>query len=628
MKRKNFSKILCLLIIFTIISINKTYANTIENTEESISVEYEYDEKTNQVIARIISSIELKDTKPTWNLSDDKKIYTKIYNKNEIYNTEVIDINGNRTILEININLIKELEVEIQYNYNKITGQVVAKITSNIELKDTKPTWNLSDDKYIYTKVFTGNTVYQTNVEDKYGNIKTVTIKIDQIGKEKPQLQVIDDYDSTKNQVVCKIISDVPLKNTKPTWQLSENKLEYLKVFEENMDYYTAVEDVYGNRVNVHIKITKIDKIAPEIKLEYKYNDDDTITVCMRSNEELGDTKPTWNLSEDKMTYEKVFDNNQSYYTIVQDIYGNKTNVKIDFRMKKFEYIQSDKSKIKVRYLYIGREKAIVEIVSSIKMKDTKPTWTLSEDGYKYVKEYYKNEMYTTYIQDVNNNEKEVNIQVRLFENYFMGIDVSYAQGIIDYNKLINAQDVDFMIARAGWYSESQKRFIVDVQFERNYKEARNKKIPLGTYIYSYATTVDEAKREAYGLINYLKSTNQTNYELPIFYDVEDKSQAKVDKKTMTQIIITFCEIVKNAGFQPGVYANLDWYTNHMNLFELPEEYDLWIAHYKSQTDSSIPEDIYKYARTHDIWQYTSAGTVYGIEGKVDKNICYKKYFE
>lgn len=627
MKRKNFLKILCLLIIFTIISTTKTYANTITN-KESISVEYEYDEKTNQVIARIISSIELKDTKPTWNLSDDKKIYTKIYNKNETYNTEVIDINGNRTILEININLIKELEVEIQYNYNKITGQVVAKITSNIELKDTKPTWNLSDDKYTYTKVFTGNTVYQTNVEDKYGNIKTVTIKIDQIGKEKPQLQVIDDYDSTKNQVVCKIISDVPLKNTKPTWQLSENKLEYLKVFEENMDYYTAVEDVYGNRVNVHIKITKIDKIAPEIKLEYKYNDDDTITVYMRSNEELGDTKPTWNLSEDKITYEKVFNNNQSYYTIVQDIYGNKTNVKIDFRMRKFEYIQSDKSKIKVRYLYIGREKAIVEIVSSIKMKDTKPTWTLSENGYKYTKEYYKNEMYTTYIQDVNNNKKEVNIQVKLFENYFMGIDVSYAQGIIDYNKLINAQDVDFMIARAGWYSESQKRFIVDVQFERNYKEARNKKIPLGTYIYSYATTVDEAKREAYGLINYLKSTNQTNYELPIFYDVEDKSQAKVDKKTMTQIIITFCEIVKNAGFQPGVYANLDWYTNHMNLFELPEEYDLWIAHYKSQTDSSIPEDIYKYARTHDIWQYTSAGTVYGIEGKVDKNICYKKYFE
>ena len=30
------------------------------------------------------------------------------------------DYNGNRTILEININLIKELEVEIQYNYNKI----------------------------------------------------------------------------------------------------------------------------------------------------------------------------------------------------------------------------------------------------------------------------------------------------------------------------------------------------------------------------------------------------------------------------------------------------------------------------------------------------------------------------
>ena len=172
----------------------------------------------------------------------------------------------------------------MEYQYNKLTGQVVAKMISNIKLKDTKPTWKLSEDKNIYMKTFNENMVYQTKVEDRYGNIKNITIKIDQIGKEKPQIQVTSEYDSNKNQVKCKIISDVPLKNTKPTWGLSEDKLVYTKYFTESMDYYTAVTDIYGNIVNVHIKITKIDKTAPKINLEYKYNDDDTVTVYMKSN--------------------------------------------------------------------------------------------------------------------------------------------------------------------------------------------------------------------------------------------------------------------------------------------------------------------------------------------------------
>lgn len=627
MEIKRFFKILCLVFVFVTFFCTITYATTTTNSANSIKVEYEYDENTNQVLAKIISNTELKDTKPTWKLSSDSKIYTKIYSKNQKYNTPVIDINGNITNLEININLVKELEIKTEYDYNKLTGQVEAKMISNIELKNTKPTWILSEDKYTYTKKYNQNMIYKTNVEDKYGNIKSVTIRIDQIGKEKPQIKVDSEYNSNTNQVVCKITSDAPLKNTKPTWILSNDKLVYTKNFTENMDYYTPVEDVYGNVVNVNIKITKIDKTAPEIKVEYKYNDDDTVTVSMKSNEELGDTKPTWNLSKDKMTYEKTFDSNQEYSTLVQDIYGNETNVKINFKIKKYEYEQSDKSTIKVKYLYIGKEKAVVEIISSVKMADTKPTWKLSEDGYKYVKEYYNNETYTTYIQDINGKQKSVNIQVKLFENYFLGIDISYAQGEIDYNKLVNAQDVDFIIARAGWYSESRGEFQIDKQFERNYRECRSKKIPIGTYIYSYATNVDEARREAEALVKYLKLTNQTNYELPIFYDVEDSSQEKVDKSTMTQIIITFCETIKNAGFKPGVYANLYWYTSHMNLSELPEEYDLWIAHYKSKTDPSIPQDVYQYIRTHDIWQYTSIGSVYGINGNVDKNICYKKYF-
>ena len=34
------------------------------------------------------------------------------------------------------------------------------------------------------------------------------------------------------------------------------------------------------------------------------------------SNEKLGDTKPTWKLSKDKLTYEKTYSENQEYYKI------------------------------------------------------------------------------------------------------------------------------------------------------------------------------------------------------------------------------------------------------------------------------------------------------------------------
>ena len=42
----------------------------------------------------------------------------------------------------------------MEYEYDTINGQIIAKIVSDIPLKDTKPSWKLSDDRKIYTKVF------------------------------------------------------------------------------------------------------------------------------------------------------------------------------------------------------------------------------------------------------------------------------------------------------------------------------------------------------------------------------------------------------------------------------------------------------------------------------------------
>ena len=92
--------------------------------------------------------------------------------------------------------------------------------------------------------------------------------------------------------------SNMELKNTKPTWVLSEDKLNYTKTFNEDITYSTPVETIYGNIIVVKIEI---EKPALKITMNYEYNKkNNTVTAIMQSNLELKNTKPTWILSEDK----------------------------------------------------------------------------------------------------------------------------------------------------------------------------------------------------------------------------------------------------------------------------------------------------------------------------------------
>ena len=221
-------------------------------------------------------------------------------------------------------------------------------------------------------------------------------------------------------------------------------------------------------------------------------------------------------------------------------------------------------------------------------------------------------------------------IKIRIVSKYkkhYIGIDVSHWQGDINYEKLVASQKIDFMITKIGWYSENNQRFIVDSKFEKNYKLAKQNKIPLGIYLYSYAKNVEDAKLEANELIKYLKSSGNSNFELPIFYDIEENSQISYGKKAITDITIAFCETMKNAGYEVGVYSYSYWLNNYMEMSRLPDDYSLWVADYGTNNNGQIPSDLDKYAKTHDIWQFTDKARIDGISGYVDMNVCYKKYF-
>ena len=379
----------------------------------SIKIDYEYNAEENIVIAKMTSNIELKATKPSWTLSENKKEYTKIFTGNMNYTTNVEDVNGSIYTANIVITQIEPWETKIDYEYDIEKNIVTAKIISNTELKATKPTWTLSEDKKTYAKTFNENMDYYTEFENVNGEKQSIHIQVTDVIIA--NLKVEYQYNDVKNTVTVKVISDVELQATKPSWTLSEDKLVYTKEFGNNDRYSTVFVDCYNHNINVEINIHQIDKTPPQITLEYKYNKEDSVTISMKSNEKLGDTKPSWTLSEDKLTYSKVFGADEDYTTDVKDIYGNVTNVHIKLQKKRNVYPQADGSTITVNYMYTSYENVIVEIVSSVQLQDTKPSWTLSEDKYTYTKVFTDDIEYTTPVIDIYGRQKNVYISIDYF---------------------------------------------------------------------------------------------------------------------------------------------------------------------------------------------------------------------
>lgn len=307
----------------------------IENIEKT-KISFETELNSNGTITGIIkSNIQLKDTKLTWTLSKDKLVYTKILEPDiNSYTTPVETINGE--VINVKIEIIKpklNLSVDCVYNNNIAT----VKIKSNNLLKDTKSTWNLSNDRLTYTKLIDSNQIYTTPVQDIYGNLENAKIEVTKLT---PKVEVSYKYNGNSNSVTVTMRSNSQLQHTKPTWNLSSDKYTYTKEFDANQIYITPVQDIYGNVVDVQLKITQI---PPTIKVNYEKNSDGTITVSMISNQELANTKPSWTLSQDKLKYTKVFNSNQQYETPIQDIFGNVVSVKINVKIN--SYINIDTSK-------------------------------------------------------------------------------------------------------------------------------------------------------------------------------------------------------------------------------------------------------------------------------------------
>ena len=585
-----------------------------------LKISYEYKKETKSVVAKVMSDEILGATKINWKLSQDKKTYTYEFKENTTYTTTFEDIYGNSSKIEIKVTQIKGPELKINYEYKKQTNSVIAKVVSDEQMGATKVNWNLSQDKKTYTYEFKENTKYTTSFEDRFGNSSKIEINITQIDEKGPSLKISYEYKKETKSVVAKVVSDEQMGATKVNWKLSQDKKTYTYEFKENTKYTTTFEDIYGNSTKIEININQIDVIAPKITSEYILNEDNTVTVKLVSNEPLATTKVNWTLSEDKKTYTYTFKENTDYATTFEDLAGNETVVKIKIKLKQYEY--KGTPNIKVSYMYTAKETVTTRITSDVKFKDTKINWVLSKDGYSYTYVFKENSIYKTEFQDINNNKIKVDILVNFFEtkSRYNGIDVSAYQKHIDWAKVKN-DGIDFAIIRAGFRGYgSSGSMNLDLYFEQNLKNAALNGIDIGIYFYSQAITVQEAIEEADFVLNLLKKYN-IEIKYPIAIDTEKTPDGTgradwISKTLRTDICKAFCDRIEKAGYKSMIYSNKNWLLENLELDRL-NDYDIWVAQYADETD-------YPYAYT--IWQYTSSGTVNGIEGRVDMNYCYKKY--
>ena len=204
------------------------------------------------------------------------------------------------------------------------------------------------------------------------------------------------------------------------------------------------------------------------------------------------------------------------------------------------------------------------------------------------------------------------------------GIDVSTYQSTINWPK-VKQDGVDFAMIRVGFRGYGQTGSLVeDAQFKNNITGATNSGIQVGLYFFTQAITEQEAIEEANFVLARIAGYPIT---YPIAIDTEWSShpnqQGRADslsKAQRTKIVKAFCETIKQAGYEPMIYANKYWLKDQLDLNQL-EDYAIWLAHYTGATQDDPLAKPSDYDGKYIMWQYTDKGTVDGIIGNTDMNV-------
>ena len=150
--------------------------------------------------------------------------------------------------------------------------------------------------------------------------------------------------------------------------------------------------------------------------------------------------------------------------------------------------------------------------------------------------------------------------------------------------------------------------------YEQNIKGAIEAGVPVGVYFFTQALDEVEAVEEASMVIRLIEDYD---VDYPVFLDSESaggRGRADgLEAEARTRNHKAFFETIAAAGYETGIYGSRNWLNDEVDMTEL-SDYKTWLAEY-----AEVPQ----YDEYFHMWQYTSKGTVEGIETRVDLNLCY-----
>ena len=188
----------------------------------------------------------------------------------------------------------------------------------------------------------------------------------------------------------------------------------------------------------------------------------------------------------------------------------------------------------------------------------------------------------------------------------------------IDFSKVKN-DGINYIILKAINKSNAK-----DKRFEEHMAGCISAGIQLlATYHYSYAKSAQTAKENAKV---WMAAVDDRCKKFAL--DWEDEDTLPKDRQAV-EIINAYADAIIGAGYEFFVYTGWAWYKSYLKKYKDLLPYDFWIARYyarykKFTTNDKIDES-YMPAISHNLigWQYTSSGSISGINGAVDMNISY-----
>lgn len=185
-----------------------------------------------------------------------------------------------------------------------------------------------------------------------------------------------------------------------------------------------------------------------------------------------------------------------------------------------------------------------------------------------------------------------------------IGIDVSYAQGVIDWAAVATQGNVSFVYAKA-----TEGLTLVDDQFARNRTVTMARSIPCGAYHFFHFDLDPLAQAQ-----HFLSVAKPGKGDLLPMVDVEVSNGDDIATKVAK--LSQFITAVERAigGKRMLVYSSYGFWNSSMGGSAAFSGHPLWIAEYNNDPQPTLPSGWNSWA----IWQYSDAGSVAGISGSVD----------